>query len=110
MAFDVKVETPAAFRAWLAAQVAPAATVGARGAAVFQATCAACHAIRGAGAAGRAGPDLTHVAARRSLAAGTLTMTRELVLVGAHQRPSGERLGVKTSRAADNVFPHLTRG
>ncbi|MBB3693809.1 cytochrome c oxidase subunit II [Sphingomonas sp. BK580] len=76
MAFDVRVESPAAFRAWLAAQVAPAAPSAGRGAAVFQATCAACHAIRGAGAAGRAGPDLTHVAARRSLAAGTLAMTR----------------------------------
>ncbi|MBW6530348.1 cytochrome c oxidase subunit II [Sphingomonas sp. RRHST34] len=76
MAFAVKVEPPAAFRAWLAAQAAPAAPAEGRGAAAFQATCAACHAIRGAGAAGRAGPDLTHVAARRTLAAGALTMTR----------------------------------
>ena len=76
MALAVKVESPAAFRAWLAAQRAPATPAAGRGAAVFQVACAACHAIRGAVAAGRAGPDLTHVAARRSLAAGTLTMTR----------------------------------
>lgn len=80
MAFDVKVESPAAFDAWLAAQARPAkATAGdkaARGQAVFAQTCAACHVIRGTAATGRAGPDLTHIAARRSIAAGTLPMTR----------------------------------
>lgn len=76
MALSVKVESPAAFRAWLAAQAAPAAAASGRGAAVFATACAACHAIRGAGAEGRAGPDLTHVVSRRTLAAGTLTMTR----------------------------------
>jgi cytochrome c oxidase subunit 2 len=76
MAFDVKVESAAAFRAWLAAQAAPAGARGERGAQVFATSCAACHVVRGTGAAGRAGPDLTHVAARRSIAAGTLTMTR----------------------------------
>ncbi|MEH3121354.1 MAG: c-type cytochrome [Sphingomonas phyllosphaerae] len=76
MALAVKVEPPAAFRAWLAAQAAPAGAAAGRGAMVFATACAACHAIRGTGAGGRAGPDLTHVAGRRTLAAGTLTMTR----------------------------------
>jgi cytochrome c oxidase subunit 2 len=76
MAFDVKVETPSAFRAWLAAQDAPAAASTGRGTQVFARSCAACHAVRGTAANGRAGPDLTHVAARRSIAAGTLAMTR----------------------------------
>ncbi|WP_116091190.1 cytochrome c oxidase subunit II [Sphingomonas crusticola] len=80
MAFDVKVEPPAAFDAWLAAQALPAAApsdpVAQRGAAAFAGPCAACHVVHGSAAAGRAGPDLTHLAARRSIAAGTLPMTR----------------------------------
>ncbi len=80
MAFDVKVESPEAFDAWLAAQARPAAApadaLAARGAAVFAGPCAACHVVRGGAAGGRAGPDLTHLASRRSIAAGTLPMTR----------------------------------
>jgi cytochrome c oxidase subunit 2 len=79
MAFDVKVERPAAFDAWLSRQARPASSApgaNARGAAVFAQACAACHAVRGSPAAGRAGPDLTHLGARRSVAAGTLPMTR----------------------------------
>lgn len=80
MAFDVKVESPAAFDAWLAAQASPAATpadpVAARGQAVFAGPCAECHVVRGTAATGRAGPDLTHFASRRSIAAGALTMSR----------------------------------
>jgi cytochrome c oxidase subunit 2 len=81
MAFDVKVDTPAEFAAWLAAQAraaaAPADPVAARGMQVVtQGQCAACHVVRGTAAAGRAGPDLTHVGARRSIAAGTLPMNR----------------------------------
>ena len=34
--------------------------------------CGACHAVRGTPATGTIGPDLTHVGARRSIAAGTL--------------------------------------
>jgi cytochrome c oxidase subunit 2 len=37
--------------------------------------CAMCHTIRGTLAGGRTGPDLTHVASRRMLAAGTLANT-----------------------------------
>lgn len=76
MALDVKVEPPGMFRSWLAGQGAPAVSAAGRGRATFASACASCHAVRGSGAAGRAGPDLTHVAARRSLAAGTLAMTR----------------------------------
>jgi len=80
MALDVKVDPPAVFDAWLTAQAQPAAAardaVAAHGAAVFAGACAACHAVRGSGAGGRAGPDLTHFASRHSIAAGTLSMTR----------------------------------
>jgi cytochrome c oxidase subunit II len=34
--------------------------------------CGACHTIRGTEAHGRLGPDLTHLASRRTLAAGSL--------------------------------------
>jgi cytochrome c oxidase subunit 2 len=81
MAFDVKVDAPAEFAAWLAAQAQPAAAstdpVIARGQAVVSGgACAECHVVRGTTATGRAGPDLTHVGARRSVAAGTMPMSR----------------------------------
>lgn len=81
MSFDVKVESAAEFRRWLDAQARPAAPprdpVLARGAAIVtEGACALCHAVRGTPAVGRPGPDLTHVGSRRSLAAGTLAMSR----------------------------------
>ena len=81
MALDVKVDTPAEFDRWLTAQAQPASRPADPGAArgfqvVSQGPCAMCHAVRGTYARGRAGPDLTHFGARRSVAAGTLTMTR----------------------------------
>ena len=42
--------------------------------------CALCHAIRGTDAGGRTGPDLTHLASRRTLAAGTLPNTKQDLL------------------------------
>jgi cytochrome c oxidase subunit 2 len=44
---------------------------------VFARTCGACHAVSGTEALGRVGPDLTHVAARSTIAAGALTNTPE---------------------------------
>ncbi|SCZ30683.1 cytochrome c oxidase subunit 2 [Burkholderia vietnamiensis] len=79
MAFEVVAEPPAAFRAWLAAQRQPAPADAAapelRGRRLFTERCAGCHAVRGTGATGDAGPDLTHVGSRRLLAAGTLENT-----------------------------------
>jgi cytochrome c oxidase subunit 2 len=84
MALDVKVDTPQEFATWLASQKRPAAApvdaVAARGLQVVsRGQCAMCHVIRGTQATGRAGPDLTHFGARRSVAAGTLTMSRGAV-------------------------------
>ena len=81
MAFDVKIESPAEFARWLSVQARPATPpenpVLVRGAAIVaQGACAMCHAVRGTAATGRPGPDLTHVGSRRSIAAGTLTMSR----------------------------------
>lgn len=42
----------------------------------FSKPCIMCHTVRGTTAGGRIGPELTHVGSRRTLAAGTLEMTR----------------------------------
>jgi cytochrome c oxidase subunit 2 len=76
MAFHVVAEDPQRFAAWAARQREPAQPLGgalaARGAELFAASCAACHTVRGAAAAGTRGPDLTHVGSRRTIAAGAL--------------------------------------
>ena len=79
MAFHVVAEAPPRFDAWVARQRQPAAPpatpLAARGREVFVQRCAACHAVRGHGAAGVLGPDLTHLAGRAWIAAGTLENT-----------------------------------
>lgn len=81
MAFVVIAEPAAAHAAWLAAQRQPAAAPATpaieRGRAAFTTNgCIACHTVRGTGTAKLPGPDLTHVASRRYLAAGTLDNNR----------------------------------
>jgi cytochrome c oxidase subunit 2 len=77
MTFDVVVLEPAAFESWLAAERGPAAAPESpearAGALAFaESGCGSCHTVRGSGAAGVIGPDLTHVGGRRGppLAAG----------------------------------------
>jgi cytochrome c oxidase subunit 2 len=77
MAFPVAVLERQAFEAWLAAEARPAQAPrtepGRRGMAIFtEAGCGACHAVRGTGAAGTIGPDLTHVGGRLTLGAATV--------------------------------------
>jgi len=82
MAFAVLAMTPADFARWRALQLSndlrqplPPATIEA-GLRVFASHCAACHAIRGTGAGGIVGPDLSHFGARTTIAAGSLPNTR----------------------------------
>ena len=80
MAFLVIVDTPEQFAAWLEQQRRAAAqpTEGwqQRGQEVFLSSpCVLCHTIQGTLAAGKVAPDLTHVAGRRTIAAGTLPNT-----------------------------------
>ena len=80
MRFLVIADPPAEFAAWAAhqAQPAPAPATGPaeRGRKLFlQMTCVNCHAIRGVAALANAAPDLTHLASRRTLAAGILQNT-----------------------------------
>ena len=77
----VIAEAPSEFEAWRDSQLKPAAEPAdpetQRGALVFGTRgCAMCHAIRGTHAGGRVAPDLTHIASRRTIAAGTLPMSR----------------------------------
>ena len=82
MSFHVVAETPAAFQAWLDHEAGPAVPPEdadlAAGARLFaELGCGGCHAVRGGGAAGVIGPDLTHVGGRLSLAAATLPNDQE---------------------------------
>jgi cytochrome c oxidase subunit II len=80
MAFDVHVETPAAFEAWRASQLQPAAAPvdpeAQKGQQIFNSkACALCHAIAGSEASASFGPDLTHLMSRDHIAAGALPNT-----------------------------------
>lgn len=70
MALVVEVHEPAAFEAWLQTQAAPASPADAT--AFARAGCPGCHTIRGVSELASVGPDLTHVASRQTIAAGTL--------------------------------------
>jgi cytochrome c oxidase subunit II len=77
MAFLVRAHPPEEFRAWLARERGPAREPDSelllRGREAFMDQgCMECHTIRGTGARGREGPDLTRVGGRMTLGAGTL--------------------------------------
>ena len=82
MALFVVAESPSDFQKWLDAQRTPAPEPAddakKRGREVFEhGTCAMCHAISGTTANATRGPDLTHVASRRTLGAGIIPNTPE---------------------------------
>jgi cytochrome c oxidase subunit 2 len=80
MAFQVIVQPRDVFQTWLQHEAQPAETPSA-GTALsgeqefLSASCADCHTIRGTSADGKVGPDLTHLASRRTLAALTIPNT-----------------------------------
>ena len=81
MAFLIVAEPSDSFSAWLVRQrdtaMTPSDSVSLRGQEVFlSSSCVMCHAIGGTPAGSRIGPDLTHLASRRTIAAGTLPNTR----------------------------------
>lgn len=96
MAFEVVAQSPIEFEAWIAGQAASAAEpqspAALRGRDLFLAAgCGACHSIRGTPVAGTIGPDLTHLASRRSVGADTLGMTeaniKRFIVDGQHVKP-----------------------
>ena len=77
MNFEVMVDTPEQFDAWVKRQQAPATAPSdpqaTKGAQLFLSSgCAGCHTIDGTDAKGQIGPNLTHVASRNLIAAATL--------------------------------------
>ena len=77
MALWVVVREPADFDRWVARESAPppppAGSDAAAGARLFlEAGCGTCHRVAGTPAQGRQGPDLSHVASRRTIGAGIL--------------------------------------
>lgn len=77
MRFNVVVESQEQFNSWAAAQkekAAPSDTLTQGMAAFTQLGCMACHTIEGTTAQGKVGPNLTHLASRTSIAAGSLDM------------------------------------
>jgi cytochrome c oxidase subunit 2 len=80
MGFSIIAETPDQFLAWQQQQLAsakdPADEATTRGRQVFLThSCVMCHTISGTDAGSRVGPDLTHLASRHTIAAGTLPNT-----------------------------------
>ena len=82
MAFDIVAEPQRDFDRWLDGMrqpaPAPQSAVERRGRDVFMTNrCAGCHAIQGTDAHGTVAPDLTHMATRSTIGAGTLPNTPE---------------------------------
>lgn len=83
MKFTVRALPDGAFADWSARQArvtpAPGDEIATRGATLFvDQGCGECHTIRGV-SAGALGPDLTHLAARTTLAAGLLPMNEDAI-------------------------------
>jgi cytochrome c oxidase subunit 2 len=76
MALYVVADERPAFDAWWKQQIEPAGAPQSQpaiqGQNVFLSHCSVCHAVRGAGAGGNLGPDLTHLMSRNMIASGTL--------------------------------------
>jgi cytochrome c oxidase subunit 2 len=102
MAFLVFAEDEASYERWTANQRTSAGQTNA----LFLRHCAACHTVRGTPAAGTRGPDLTHVASRKTIGAALLPMNQGAIagwiassqhlkpgnLMPAFQRFGGEEL------------------
>jgi cytochrome c oxidase subunit 2 len=81
MALWVNALAPADYARWVQSQRAsskiPSSQLQRKGQDVFMSSpCPLCHNIQGTNASGKTGPDLTHFASRRSIAAGTLPNSR----------------------------------
>jgi cytochrome c oxidase subunit 2 len=106
MRFKVVAESDADFQKWLAAARQPAAEPTTdsqkKGRAIFLGrTCVMCHTIGGTIAGAMTGPELTHLASRSKIAAGTLPNTRGY-LAGWIANPQQIKPGV---RMPPNALP-----
>jgi len=109
MAFVVVAEPMSQFLRWIQRQrlpsTDPATEEERRGRDVFLASsCILCHTIRGTPAGSHVGPELTHVASRMNIAAGTLPNTRGHLagwVVNAQSMKPGTRMPPNTLRPDD---------
>jgi cytochrome c oxidase subunit II len=92
----------ARFESWLRHESRPASATGAGSQLFDSAGCGNCHQIRGTDASGQVGPDLTHVASRMTLAAGTIpndrTHLREWIADPQHVKPGNKMPALHLSR------------
>jgi cytochrome c oxidase subunit II len=111
MAFAVVALPEAEYAAWRAREAAPAAAPSSeperRGQAQFIAAgCGACHTVRGTAATGTVGPDLTHIASRRSVGIDTLPLTQanltRFVAEGQHVKPGNRMPEFRIFRADES--------
>jgi cytochrome c oxidase subunit 2 len=99
MSVEVVAEPKAAFDGWLARTARPAA----RGNTLFAQNCSGCHQVRGTSARADVGPDLTHFASRRTIAALTLPNTpqnlREWLRDPQHVKPGNRMPNLELSES-----------
>jgi cytochrome c oxidase subunit II len=99
MAVEVVAQPKAQFDAWLAHNEQPAA----HGSQLFAQNCSGCHAIRGTSSRATVGPDLTHFASRRTIAAATFANTpqnlREWLRDPQHVKPGNRMPNLRLSDA-----------
>lgn len=119
MQFLVVAQPADAFRRWAADQARPAqqpATDDARAGrqAFVDGACAGCHAVRGTPADGELGPDLTHLASRRTLGAGIVPNDHEHLttsVANIQQLKPGNEMppmeGVFTDRELADIVAYL---
>jgi len=80
MLLRVYVDTRQDFDRWVREQQRPAQNGTSAGQRIFESTaCINCHTISGTAAAGKFGPDLTHLMTRETIAAGAAPNTREML-------------------------------
>lgn len=109
MAFTVVAETPGEFEQWYNAQLQPALEPStareSEGRSVFlRSGCILCHRIQGTSAGATIGPDLTHLASRSMIAAGTLDNTRDQLrawIVDSQRIKPGNHMPPQSVRAED---------
>jgi cytochrome c oxidase subunit II len=102
-------ERPPQFEAWLSGQrrtaIEPEDSAKRHGREVFlSGPCVLCHTIRGAGAFGHKGPDLTHLASRQMIASATLTNTPGNLagwIIDAQRIKPGNRMPPNTLAGSD---------
>jgi cytochrome c oxidase subunit II len=115
MALLVVAEAPDQYERWRIDQIKaaepPDGAERRRGLDIFLSSpCVMCHRVRGTAAGARVGPDLTHLASRQYIAAGTLPLTRG-ALAAWIVDPHGVKPGVNMPQMkleADEIHPLLS--